>query len=229
MAFAPLTAGTWPRGHEVHPKWLQRRGSLPARARSPQSLRAPAVHRGFAGTTPARGASRGFSRRHPRRAGSQPDRGEPRWWFVSTRPRRRDRKRVFPLHATARNRGSAGRDRQRENAAIHSRRARSGASSGPRTGRRRADLLRADRRNEALAALGAPPLQNEAAGLRAHPGTKTMGPLSANAARLKSTLHEALPARLGIRGKRRGKLPTRARRCQGERRFSFANARDTFW
>lgn len=97
------------------------------------------------------------------------------------------------------------------------------------TKERRAALLRADRRNEALAALGSAPLDDLAAGLGAHAGTKAMSSLSSNAARLKSSFHGDLPARWGASAKnRRARLPTRTSQCQAES-TRFTRRRTRFW
>jgi hypothetical protein len=90
--------------------------------------------------------------------------------------------------------------------------------AGPRTTGRRARLLRADRRNEPLSPLRAAPLQNDLTTLGAHAGTKAMGSLAANAARLEGALHGENPdAAKKSAEKRRGKLPSCARQCQDNR------------
>ena len=99
----------------------------------------------------------------------------------------------------------------------------------PRDCRRRGDLLRADRRNEALPALRAPPFQYEATGLGAHASTKAVGSLPTDPTRLKGALHGDLPARWGPLKTRPTKLPTRDRECQDGATLSFPVRADTFW
>ncbi len=186
-------------------KALRRRARLPARARSPPGRHAEEEPRGCAETIPGSAASRDCGQRRRLRVGSRPARAASRPSYASPRARAHDSTSAGPRRASADSPGPHGPDATRESAANHSRRAWAGRSSRPRTGRRLGDLLRADRRNEPLATLGAAALQHDATGLGAHAGTEAMGSLPTDTTGLKCALHEDFPARRGSPRKQDGR------------------------
>jgi hypothetical protein len=100
-----------------------------------RAIKTISVRSGCAETTLERDASRGSEPPHLPPGGSRPTRGEGIPSSAASRGRSLPRTRVCPPHATGHSRDSLERDRPRENAAIHSRRAWAAYSSRPRTGR----------------------------------------------------------------------------------------------